>query len=256
MASFINRLLSLFLLALSLACQANEARIAVASNFLLPLQKLARDYQAQTGGHLRISAASTGKLYAQIVNGAPFDVFLAANAREPRKLEQSGHAVPGSRFTYALGRLALWAPRFSGDEPDWGKALLARPGARIALANPAIAPYGAAAWQALEQRGLLPALKNSQFIRGENVSQAYQHVASGATAMGFVAWSQLVARQDNQVGRHWLIGNQWHAPIRQQAVLLRQAAANPAARRFLSYLTSPRARRTIAAFGYDLEPPP
>ncbi len=243
-------------LLLSLPTWAGDTvRVAVASNFLATLKLLATDYQARSGDRLRISSASTGKLYAQIIHGAPFEVFLAANAREPERLEEEGLAVPGSRFTYALGRLALWAPRWNGNEKDWADAIRQQPKARIALANPATAPYGTATHEALRRRGLLAGLAPTRLIRGENVAQAFQHVASGATTLGFVAWPQLKGKAPIP-GRHWLIEPHWHSPIRQQAVLLKRAASRSSPRRFLRYLAGPHARRIIADQGYRLEPDP
>jgi len=253
-----SRALSLFCLCLLLALPAragDTVRVAVASNFLATLKLLGADYQARSGDRLLISSASTGKLYAQIRHGAPFEVFLAANAREPERLEQEGLTVPGSRFTYALGQLVLWAPGWDGPADDWASVIRQWPKARIALANPATAPYGAAAHEALRRRGLLAGRPPARLVRGENVAQAFQHVASGATRLGFVAWSQLKPRIP-VAGRHWLIEPRWHPPIRQQAVLLKGAADRAAPRRFLRYLAGPHARRIISGQGYRLEPAP
>jgi molybdate transport system substrate-binding protein len=236
--------------------QAAQLRVAVASNFLFPVKNLAHMFEAQSGHSLRISAGSTGKLYAQIVNGAPFDVFLAANSREPRRLETAGMIVPGSRFTYALGCLALWGPQMAaageGLEAVLGSAQLQR----LAVANPVTAPYGAAAIEVLEKLDLHDALKE-RIIRGENVSQAYQYVASGAAQLGFVALSQIKSRPKAAItgsaDRYWLVEPALYAPIQQQVVILKRAEGNVAAHQFLDFLKSPAGRSAIEASGYGVE---
>ena len=234
------------------AAFAAEVRVAVASNFLLPLKALAQKFEKTSGDTLRISAGSTGKHYAQIVNGAPFDVFLAANEREPQRLEQAGLGVAGSRFTYALGRLVLWAPELKDDQPDMVAVLKAGDYRRIAVANPTAAPYGAAALEVLDKLGLKSQLQG-KIIQGESIGQTYQYVASGAAEMGFVALAQLKGQGDFARGKHWLIDAGLHAPMRQQALLLKTAEYNPAAKRFLQFLQSERGRMAIEQFGYGLE---
>lgn len=233
--------------------QAYQVRLAVAANFLEPIETLVARFERDTGHRVLTSSGSTGKLYAQIVHGAPYDLFLAANAREPRRLEREGYAVRRSRFTYALGVLVLWLPEGGGDPATDAQTAfdMARP-RRVAIANPLVAPYGAAAlavlesWDALHQR-------TRQIVRGESVAQAYQFAVSGNAGAGFVALSQIVASPRRLGGRYWRVDDALHPPIRQQAVLLKSGAGNAAALAFMEYLRSAEARDAIASFGYGLE---
>lgn len=235
------------------ALVAGEVSVAVASNFLGPLQQLAADFAAAGGDRVRISSGSTGKLYAQIVNGAPYDLFLAANAREPERLEDAGMSVPGRRVTYARGVLALWLPGAAAAAGDDPAALLAADATgRLAIANPRTAPYGAAAQAVLGTWGLLAAY-TGRILQGDNVAQAYQYVATGNAAAGFVALSQLLDPGQPPAGRYWRIDTAVYPPIRQQMVLLKRAADNPAALALWQYLTGASVRERIAAFGYALE---
>ena len=232
---------------------AREVRLAVASNFLGPVYEIAATCEAESSHKVIISSGSTGKLYAQIVNGAPYDLFLAANSREPERLEEEGQIQPDTRYTYALGVLALWVPGGeSHDITDARGAFAAMDGQRVAIANPRTAPYGAAAAAVLEDWDQWVALKG-RLIRGENISQAYQFVASGNAGSGFVALSQLLDPKRPPAGRYWRIDDSLYPPIRQQVVLLKRAAGNPAAEAFWRYLKSPLARERIAAFGYGLD---
>jgi len=252
MNTMILRTLLFFLLLVALPAMAGAVHVATASNFNGTLRVLAKSYEATSGHQVTISAASTGKLYAQIRHGAPYDLFLAADEARPRLLEQEGLTVAGSRFTYALGRLVLWAPKraFSGE----AKALLSADDVRrIAIANPKTAPYGAAARQVLEAMGLWQGLK-ARLVRGENIGQTFQFVASGAAEMGFVALAQLTVRPEQ--GYRWPVPQAFYRPIRQQTVLLKSAADNPAAMAFMDYLRSDEARDLILAQGYGLEAQP
>ena len=227
------------------AVQAGQARVAVAANFLPVLRELGAAFAAG-GHHLQISSGSTGKLYAQIVHGAPFDLFLAADQARPERLEREGRIVPGSRFTYAIGHLVLWSPapeRFS-DGLGWLREGRFQ---RLAIANPKTAPYGRAARQFLRHHDLWVHLQ-AKLVRGESVSQALQFVASGNADAGLVALSQVNGR----AGSRWLVPATDHDPIVQQAVLLVHGADNPAARAFYAFLQSPPARRIIRAAGYIL----
>jgi len=243
------------LIMIFLLCWANESfakndvYVAVASNFLMVIKKLRLDFEQETGINLKISSGSTGKLYAQIKNGAPFDLFLAANASEPRRLVDQGKAVPDSLFTYARGQLTLWRRDKQAGTLD-GEAVLQHHNGiqRIAIANPKIAPFGAAAMEVLNRMGLYPALK-SKIVNGENVSQAFQFVASGNADLGFVALSQVKAA--NLLGSYWIVPQDWYAPIIQQAVLLSRAKQKSTAIRFLMYLKSPHIQNRIKyEFGY------
>ncbi len=229
---------------------AEPLRIAVASNFLAPAKSLAARYSAQTGQQVSVSSGSTGKLYAQIVNGAPYDLFLAANAREPARLEAQGLTVPGSRFTYALGRLVLWSadPNRFADTP--GDAWLRnRLEGRVAVANPNTAPYGAAAIQVLDALGV-DYHRPGRLVTAENVGQTYQFVATGNVSAGFVALSQVLAKPG---GSYWVVPASDHDPIAQQAVWLKRARHNRAAADFVRWLRSRSSAALIAGFGYGAE---
>ena len=229
---------------------AEEAQLAVAANFAAPAKQLAERFAQRTGHKLAISAGSTGTFYAQISNGAPFDVFLSADEETPRRLEREKLAVTGSAFTYAVGKLVLWSPREGLVD---GKGEVLRQGAfkRLAIANPKLAPYGAAARQAMEKLGVWSALE-SRLVQGENIAQTFQFVASGNAELGFVAWSQIVEGGAAPRGSHWLVPPALYTLIRQDAVLLVRGADNAAARQFLAFLRDPEARERIRSFGYDL----
>ncbi len=233
------------------AAAAEEARLAIAANFAAPAGALAQQFSRDTGHRLAISAGSTGKLYAQIRNGAPFDVLLAADEETPRRMEREKLAVPGSRFTYALGKLVLWSPKKDLVD-DQGAVLQKAAFKRLAIANPKLAPYGAAAVDAMKRLGVWPLLQD-RLVQGENIAQAFQFVASGSADLGFVALSQIAERGKSPAGSRWLVPPSLHAPIRQDAVLLLHGARNPAAQEFLAYLRSPRARESIRGYGYDLQ---
>lgn len=223
-------------------------RIAVASNFLTPAKALAKRFEALSGTEVQISTGSTGKLYAQIANGAPFDVFLAANAREPQRLEAEGLAVPGTRFTYARGRLALWC--LDADTPQNARACLLDPTKRIAIANPKLAPYGQAAIATLGATlGAEQGASAGRVVSGENIAQAFQMVWSGNAPVGFVALSQIKTRTDVQ-GAYWTVPEDLHAPIDQQAVLLSRAVDAAPAKAFLDFVQSSESRTLVELFGY------
>lgn len=245
------------LLAVALLCFAatgcgaerggDEVHVAVAQNFALPFAEIARQLEAASGLRVVTTTGSTGALYAQIVAGAPFAVFLAADEERPRRLVDEGLAVAESRFTYARGRLALWRP---GLEIEDGAALLAGGDfAHLAIANPATAPYGRAARQALETLGLWPAVE-AKVVLGGDVGQAYQFVATGNADLGLVARSQLDHESE---GSAWLVPERFHAPIEQQAVLLASAAGDEAAIEVLDWLRGPEAQRVLERFGYGAD---
>lgn len=237
---------ALFLL---LACGAGESRqqqvtVAVASNFASTIQELADLFEQETGISVVLSLSSTGKHYAQIVNGAPYDVFLAADAERPRLLEEEGNAVTGTRFTYAIGRLVLWSPdegRVTGEES------LRRGDFRfLSIANPRLAPYGSAAREVLESIGLWEELE-PRLVQGENITQAWQFVATGNAELGFVPEATII--EGGGGGSQWIVPQELYTPIVQQAVLIRDT---PEARAFLEYLASEPARTLIGESGYDL----
>ena len=221
----------------------SEVRVAVAANALAAVTEIAAAFEAETGHLVQLSAGATGQLYAQIVHGAPFDVFLAADQDRPARAEAEGLAVPASRFTYAIGRLVLVAaePQTAVDE-----GTLAAPFGRLAIANPRTAPYGVAAVEALTALGVYEAAQ-PRLVFGNNVAQAYQFVASGNADLGLVAGSLVIEHHDGPV---WPVPDHLHAPIAQDAVLLTTAAENAAAGEFLAFLRGPEAEAILNQFGY------
>lgn len=242
------------LLVCSLAGPAagEEAVVAVAANFSEVVERLEADFERRSGHTLTLVAGSTGKLYAQIAHGAPFDAFLSADRERPERLEKERLAVAGSRFTYATGRLTLWSAepgRVGGD----GAATLRRGEfRRLAIANPALAPYGAAAEEALEKLGLRERFSD-RIVMGETIGQAHALVASGNAELGFVALSSVLSPRQETKGSRWDVPPRLHAPIRQDAVLLARGAGNPAARGFLEFLRTEKAKAVIATYGYGVE---
>lgn len=227
---------------------AEEAIIAVAANFADVVAQLRSDFEDGSGHTLTVTIGSTGKLYAQVVNGAPFDVLLAADQVRPARLEKENHAVPGSRFTYAIGRVTLWSAEPQRIGKDGATAL--RNGFRhLAIANPDLAPYGAAAMEVLESLGLADDLA-PKIVMGEDIGQAFALVASGNAELGFVALSHVLAPQNKNPGSRWDVPVDLYTPIRQDAVLLRHGAENSAAVAFVQFLRSDRARATIDRLGY------
>lgn len=231
------------------AC-AGEVSVAVASNVAAPMQQIARAFAQDTGHTAALALGSTGKFYTQIRNGAPFQVLLAADDEIPARLETEGLTVAGTRFTYATGRLVLWS-NTPGLVDAQGAVLRTGTFTRIALADPKLAPYGTAALQTLEKLGLVAALQ-PRMVQGENIAQAYQFVASGNAALGFVALSQVMAQGRITQGSAWVVPAQWHAPLRQDAVVLANGKNNPAALALAVYLKGEKARAILRAFGYEL----
>lgn len=244
-----QRLLSILIVIVASlpAARADEVRVAVATNFAPVLLQLAERFAAATGHRLLISGGSSGKLYAQIAQGAPFDVLLSADAERPRRLEAQGLAVAGSRFTYARGRLVLWSPK-PGVVDEGGQVLRRGQFKRLALANPRIAPYGAAAQDVLQALGMWETLR-ARIVQGEDIGQSFQFVRTGNAELGFVAWAQVKAQ--GETGSFWLVPETLHRPIEQQAVLLARAGDNEAARVFVDFLRSKSAREIIARAGYS-----
>lgn len=232
--------------------RAAEALAAVATNFAEVMDALGPRFEAATGHRLRVSSGSTGKLYAQVRNGAPFDLFLAADQRRPELLETAGHAVSGSRFTYAIGRLTLWSADKDRIGAD-GAAVLRRDDFRhLAIANPKLAPYGLAAQQALTALDLWKPLQD-RIVQGENIGQAFSLVATGNAELGFVALSAVLSPRHKVTGSRWDVPVDLYEPIRQDAVLLSRGADNIAARAFLGFIQSAEARGIVARFGYGAD---
>jgi molybdate transport system substrate-binding protein len=232
--------------------RAAEATVAVAANFAEPLEVLQKMLGEETGHDLVVVSGSTGKLYAQIVNGAPFDVLLAADQERPAKLAEEDQGEPASVFTYAIGRLTLWSPQPDAVAQDGVKTLRDGDFLHLAIANPELAPYGLAAQHTLQNLGLWEELQG-RLVRGENIAQTFQMVESGNADLGFVALSYVVSKRNKNPGSRWDVPAELHEPIRQDAILLRRGAANEAAKAFLAFLRSPEAREVIERFGYAVD---
>ncbi|MCK0163408.1 molybdate ABC transporter substrate-binding protein [Marinobacter sp. S6332] len=240
------------ILPLALISKANAAdvSIAVAANFTDTTRELVAAFGETTGLEAVASYGSTGKLYAQIDNGAPFDVFLAADSHRPELLEKSGQGVAGTRFTYARGKLALWSPTpHTFEDPKvW---LESGKFSRLAIANPKTAPYGLAAQEVLTEMGLWDSLQ-SRLVRGDSIAQTFQFVATTNAQSGFVALSQVRA-WDSQGGSLWMIPQSYYSPINQQAILLTRSENNQAAHQWIEFLRSDTAKNIIEEFGYETE---
>ncbi len=221
--------------------------VAVASNFGATARAIAARFERDTNYEIRITTASTGKLYAQIVNGAPFDLLLAADAERPHRLEAAGVGVVGTRFTYARGMLILWS-RTAG---DCRSALRSEHGGRVAIANPETAPYGAAARSFMQQADLWGAVRD-RLVIGENIAQVLQFAASGNAELGFIARSQLQAPSLPPASCSWPVPDSMHDPIDQQAIMLRRGAASEGAQSFFEFLRSDAGRAIILRHGYSL----
>jgi molybdate transport system substrate-binding protein len=232
------------------AAHAAEVSVAVASNFSAPMQKIAAEFERDTGHRAQLAFGSTGKFYAQIRNGAPFEVFFAADDTTPAKLEEDGATVAGSRFAYAIGRLALWSAQ-PGVVDDEGEVLRRGAFAHLAVANPKTAPYGVAALEVMRELGVADALA-AKLVTGENIAQTHQFVASGNAELGFVALSQVWADGRLTGGSAWLVPAELHEPLRQDAVILAAGRDEPAARALVEYLRGAKAVAIIKSYGYGL----
>ncbi|MDR5740900.1 MULTISPECIES: molybdate ABC transporter substrate-binding protein [unclassified Caballeronia] len=229
---------------------AGEVQVAVAANFTAPVKAIAAGFEKDTGNKVVASYGATGQFYAQINNGAPFEVFLAADDTTPARLESEGMTVPGSRFTYATGTLALWSAK-DGYVDAHGDVLRKNAFAHLAIANPKAAPYGLAATQALDKLGLTQAV-SSKIVEGQNISQAQQFVATGNAELGFVALSQIYKNGKITSGSAWIVPASLHEPIRQDAVILQKGKDNAVAKQFADYLKGPKAAAIIKSYGYQL----
>lgn len=229
---------------------AAEAQVAVAANFAEPIKAIAAVLEKTTGHTLKISVGATGSLYAQIKNGAPFDVFLSANTEAPAQLEKDGLAQPGSRFTYATGKLVLWSADSTRVDAK-GEVLTSGNFRKVAIASPKVAPYGAAAVQMIDRLGLSARL-TPRLVQGESIGQTFNFVYTGNAELGFVALSQVLDGGKLKSGSMWLIPQNLYDPIRQDAVLLQRAASNPAAQALVQVLKSPNIKDLIRSYGYDI----
>jgi len=240
----------LFFLFASINSFASQVLVAVAANFAPPMKIIAADFEKATGHRVVASYGSTGALFAQIKSGAPFEVFLSADSETPARLDNEGDAVAGSRFTYAIGKLVLWS-RQPGAVDEAGAVLRRNEFNRLALANPKLAPYGAAAVEALKSLGMYEAVK-PKFVTATNITQSLQFVKSGNAELGFIALSQVWENGRFTEGSGWIVPQSLYSTIHQDAVLLNRGRDNPAAVALLNYLRSERARAVIRNFGYDL----
>ena len=245
-------LLILFFQMFSAVAVAEEVRVAVATNFLATAKEIIIHFEQDTAHVVVISSGSSGKLYVQIKNGAPFDVFFSADVDRPALLEEEGFAVRGSRFTYAVGRLTLWSADSDLIDKNGKTVLSDGTFEHLAIANPKTAPYGTAAQRTLQALGLWGHVKD-RLVQGENIGQTFQFVFSTNAELGFVALSQVLDGKINGAGSRWDVSEGLHDPLRQQAVLLVNGQGNDAARAFLSYVKGPKALNVIQRFGYGVE---
>jgi molybdate transport system substrate-binding protein len=245
------KILGLGVLAISQgAALAGEVQVAVAANFAEPIRAIAAVLQKTTGHSLKVTLGATGNFYTQIRNGAPFDIFLAADLKTPEKLEAEGLTLPGSRFTYATGKLVLWSANPSRVDAQ-GKVLKAPDLGKVAYANPKIAPYGAAAAQVMDRLGMAVALA-PKLVQGETIGQTFNFTYSGNADVGFVAMSQVLEGGKLKSGSMWAIPQSLYDPITQGAVVLQRAAGNEAAQALVALLKSPNIKTLIRSYGYDL----
>ncbi len=243
--------LALVFASTAFAASAEEAQVAVAANFTAPMKEIIAAFEQDTGHEIRASYGSTGKLYAQIQNGAPFQALLAADQKRPQLLEDEGVGVPGSRFTYAIGTLVLWSadPDFVDNE---GEVLKTGDFEKLSIANPKLAPYGVASIETLDALGLKEAME-PKLVMGENIAQTYQFVDTGNAKVGFVALSQVMVDGKIAKGSGWIVPSDLHAPIRQDAIILESGKDNAAINDLFAYLRSDKAHAIIHAFGYETE---
>ena len=236
-------------LAMAFSAHAGEVSVAVAANFTAPMQKIANLFEQDTGHKATLAFGSTGRFYAQIKNGAPFDLLLSADDETPAKLAKEGLAVDASRFTYAIGKLALWSKQ-PGLVDAQGLVLKSGTFDKIAVADPKLAPYGAAAVEVMTQLGVLNTLR-PKFVQGENIAQTHQFVATQNAQLGFVAMSQVMADGRLVEGSVWAVPATLYSPLRQDAVLLNKGQGNAAATALLQYLKGDKARAVIRGYGYE-----
>lgn len=250
-ATIISRtVITLALLLFGQASWSATVLVAVAANFSKPMTEIVSQFEKATGHSAKLSFGSSGKFVSQLENGGPFEVLLSADEKGPEKLEQAGLTVPNSRFVYALGRLVLWSatPNFVDDK---GKILMTSNFKHLALADPKVAPYGAAAIDVLKKLKLFEKLQ-PLFVQGENIAQTYQFISTANAELGFLALSQVIKNGKIVGGSSWIIPDNLHAPIRQSAVLMKKGAENPAALALIDYLKSIPALAIIKKYGYDL----
>jgi len=243
-------LLTTWLFLSTFTAQADTVLVAVASNFTKPMTEIAAAFEKATGHSADLSFGSSGKFVSQLENGGPYEVFLSADDKNPIKLEQTGLAVENSRFTYALGKFVLWSAT-PGLVDDQGQILSKGGFKHLALADPKLAPYGAAAVEVLKNLNLFDKLQ-PLFVLGENIAQTHQFISTGNAELGFIALSQVIDNGRIATGSGWIIPADRYKPIRQDAILLKNGAENPAAPALLKFLKSPEALVIIKKYGYGL----
>ncbi len=250
----LSRSLILLMAVMASPSYAEELKVAVAANFLGTLQKLAPEFEKSTGHKLTLSGGASGQFYTQITQGAPFDIFLSADTERPKKLEDEGLAVPGSRFTYAVGKLVLWSPKAVVVDGS-GEVLKKGNYQFLSIANPKAAPYGAAAQQVLEKLGLWDKLNtDKRIVTGESIAQTLQFVSSGSVEIGFVALAQVIGDGGAVAGSSWSPPQDMYAPITQDAVILKRTEHAAAAAQFMKWLrTDAGALAAIKAAGYTIQ---
>ncbi len=231
---------------------AETTLVAAASDFTKPMTEIAEAFEKATGHEAKLSFGSSGKTFAQIQNGGPFEVYLSANEKYPLELEKSGHAVMGSRFVYALGRLVLWSAT-PGYIDDQAQILKTAGFKHLAVADPVHAPYGVVAEQVMSHLGVLDKLR-PLFVLGENIAQTFQFVSTGNAELGFVAFAQVIDVNTGQIssGSGWVVPESLHSPFKQTAVLLKNGSANPAARALMDFLKSPISKAIIKKYGFGI----
>ncbi|MCX7898808.1 MAG: molybdate ABC transporter substrate-binding protein [Methylocystis sp.] len=231
--------------------RADEILVAIAANFTAPMQKIAEAFEKETGHKPLLVFGATGKFYAQIKNGAPFEILISSDMETPEKLVRDGLALGNTRYTYAIGKLVLWSAASGVIDPD-GDILRSGKFQHLALANPRVAPYGAAGQDVLKRLGVWETVE-PKIVQAENIAQAYQFVASGNAEIGFVALSQIIGPNGKiETGSAWTPPVDLYAPIKQDAILLAPGADKPAARALVDYLKTDKARNIIRAYGYEL----
>ena len=232
--------------------QADQINAAVATNFHNPFKDIVKEFEISSGHEVRIISGSTGKLYAQVMNGAPFDIFLAADSLRPKLLIKKGMAVSGTQYTYAFGKIILWSPDSNVILKNLESTFLKKRFSHIAIANPVTAPYGKAAQQALQKIGQWDQLK-SLIVRGENIGQTYHFIFSQNAELGFVALSQVMDPQKNNKGKFLDIPVEYYDPIKQDIVILRKGENSTGANKLWRFLKSSQAKRIIKKYGYGLQ---
>jgi molybdate transport system substrate-binding protein len=230
---------------------AAEVSVAVAANFSAPMKVIAQAFERETGHKAVLSFGATGQLYAQIRNGAPFSILLAADEVTPAKIGKEGLGVTGTTFTYAIGQLVLWSKN-PGRVDEQGEILKKGSFTKLAIANPKLAPYGAAAIEVLNHLGVMHQVK-PKIVEGANIAQTFQFVFSENAELGFVALSQVYENGKLKQGSGWLVPTSLYSPIKQDAILLNSGRDNPAARALMQYLQSDAAKRVIQNFGYEIK---